>query len=152
MKLTVVAIRFSIGILGTITLIFFIAGCGGGASSDRGAGEVIYSGPLYGDFIAIYEAVKACKGYSAEDQPQITIYARPFRCNEDEMGGGCFWEPRSIGMVGPGYSESGDHNNLVDTRGALFSHEAVHFLEFQMKQPMNQGDPCGTLELTNFRY
>lgn len=149
MKKTVLHPMFPVlsALLIALIILWLLSGCGGGEAHLQGT--EIYRGPMYDDFIDLYEQVKVCKGYQGFLEPTIVIFEHSFDCT-GVAAGGCYLNGL-IGLVGPAYGISGDHNNLIDTQGALFSHELTHFFQSLMGQPMNEQDPCGSIKKEGFQ-
>jgi len=134
-----------------LTLFCFIISCGDSGLDYAGA-NVIYSGEPYGDFITLFNEVESCMGFTGTKMPHITLTDTHFKFY-DEWCGGLFQPPNSITMIAPTASISRDTNNLIDTEGALWSHELTHYLNYQHGGDWKKQDsPCGTLRLKGFNY
>ncbi len=91
-------------------------------------------------------------GFKGTKMPHMILTDTHFMFN-GEWDGGLFQPPNSITMIAPTSSISNDTNNLVDTEGALWSHEVTHYLNYQYGEDWKKEDePCGKLRLKGFQY
>ncbi len=105
-------------------------------------GPIIYEGPLYGDFIVLFNKVENCMGKRVE-WPYLVVTTEPFECFTI-LAYGC--TPKGKIIV--------DAEKLIETKGALFSHESVHYILALTKGEDAHNNPlfetCGTISLNNF--
>jgi len=142
-------------------VILCLSGCGDNSGLNNN--NVIYDGQAYGAFRILYDAVYLCIGAGEPlpniPDPNLIIVQHPFNCSGVEASG-CYNGP--ITVVGPAYAQSGTYNNLMDTQGALWSFEVVHYILHYVGDPLWQWDgsgdepwqysKCGSIHLPNFMY
>lgn len=105
-------------------------------------GTIIYEGPLYGDFINLFYKVENCMGKTNIELPHLVITTEPFEFFTI-LAYSCAIEGKIIVEA----------KKVVETKGALFSHESVHHI-LGAKGVNSHNNPffesCGTISLEDF--
>jgi hypothetical protein len=115
------------------------SGCASEAGPARVEPEhVVYDGEAYGDFVVLAEAVRDCKDSEVRTLPRIVLVDELFDCHTTQG-----WK-KALGCTGEGQSVM-VADAVVASRGALWSHELVHYLGTKA-----EGDPCATLSIEGF--
>jgi len=121
--------------------------------------NIIYEEEVYGDFIVIFQKVRHCMNMDNAPPTRIILVDKPFYFAGVLASGVYNQYKEEIQMVAPPESISKTSNNLSDTKGALYSHELVHYLKRQRGDTdwnLDKEDEsflkCGTIQLENFHY
>lgn len=117
--------------LAMLMLCFLLLGCGSELTPKANVtpkSDLLYIGPPYGDFAEVMRRVYDCMAVKPTIGHSIAIYSGEVWCYGIEVGGCVDYANAQIVMVGPMKSISGTSNNLIDTQGALYSHELCHWI------------------------